>query len=63
MTDADDSAEECPEGWTHFDNTCYKMLSSAPTYQDALATCGEEASHLVTVTDLDHMTFIYQQFL
>jgi hypothetical protein len=57
--DDDDNAAECPEDYEETGNSCYKMSSSAASWEDSKTFCEADGAHLATVTSTHEHDTVY----
>uniref|UniRef100_A0A8C2SYC1 Macrophage mannose receptor 1-like n=1 Tax=Coturnix japonica TaxID=93934 RepID=A0A8C2SYC1_COTJA len=48
----------CPDGWTSYIDHCYKIFRESKGWQEALTSCQNEGSHLVSIQHLEEHSFI-----
>nr|XP_054772194.1 snaclec subunit A-like [Lytechinus pictus] len=48
----------CPEGWSFFQTSCYKVYTEAKSRQAAKTTCANQGAHLATITSIDEQKFL-----
>ncbi|XP_078342787.1 alpha-N-acetylgalactosamine-specific lectin-like isoform X2 [Oculina patagonica] len=56
-------AAECDEGWTSFDNNCFKSFGEKKSWNDANTSCAGNEAYLAKIGSKDENNFILNTFL
>ncbi|OXB84687.1 UNVERIFIED_CONTAM: hypothetical protein H355_001164 [Colinus virginianus] len=48
----------CPDGWVSYVDHCYKIFREAKGWQEALASCQNEGSHLASIQHIEEHSFM-----